>query len=96
MSEPTRAHPIACCCEQCIRSERVRVQHALNCACRDCIHARQAEVRRRIEDMRRDARREELARLEDAAGRGVVFGSPRKAQPGTALAIALRYAKGSR
>lgn len=62
------------------------VPHAANCLCRVCCEARAAEVRRRLEEQRREGRRHELALLEDAAGRGIVF-KPRKAQPGTRPAL---------
>lgn len=66
----------------------------LRCICATCCAARAAEVRRRLEEQRRERRLSDLVMLEEHAGRGVVFarlGKP-KPMPGTAPAIAKRYA----
>lgn len=63
------------------------VTHHLRCTCNACCEVRAAEVRRRLEEQRREGRRHELALLEDAAGRGVVFKPLKRAQPGTQPAL---------
>lgn len=63
------------------------VPHSLNCLCRACVDARRDERDARLEEQHREGRRHELALLEDAAGRGVVF-KPAKVRAGTLPALA--------